>query len=154
MNTDKAGAQIFGFFNEIGIVSQLSSALFMRLLPGGLHLSHFIVLNHLTRLGDGRTPLQIAAALQVTKATMTHTLTVLSRHAFVEIRPNPDDGRSKLVYLTAAGSAFRDDAIARLTPAFGFVAEALTPAEIAAALPVLEKLRKLLDAERDKPTIG
>lgn len=154
MDRDKAGAQIFGFFNEIGIVSQLSSALFMRLIPGGLHLSHFIVLNHLVRVGDGRTPLQIATALQVTKATMTHTLGVLARHGFVEVVPNPADGRSKLVRLTAAGRSFRDEAISSLAPAFGFVAEALTPQEIAAVLPVLEKVRKLLDAERDQPTLG
>ena len=126
----------------------------MRLIPGGLHLSHFIVLNHLVRVGDGRTPLQIATALQVTKATMTHTLGVLVRHGFVEVAPNPDDGRSKLVRLTSVGRSFRDEAIASLAPAFGFVAEALTPEEIAAVLPVLEKVRKLLDAERDHPTLG
>ena len=154
MDRDGAGALIFGFFNEIGIVSQLGSALFTRLMPGGLHLSHFIVLNHLVRLGDGRTPVQIANALQVTKATMTHTLTVLTRHGFVEVVPNPDDGRSKLVRLTEAGRAFRDDAIARLAPALGFVADNLSVEEIGAVLPVLEKVRKLLDAERDSPTIG
>ena len=154
MDRDGAGALIFGFFNEIGIVSQLGSALFTRLIPGGLHLSHFIVLNHLVRLGDGRTPVQIANALQVTKATMTHTVTVLTRHGFVEVVPNPDDGRSKLVRLTEAGRAFRDDAIARLAPALGFVADSLSVEEIGAVLPVLEKVRKLLDAERDNPTIG
>ena len=154
MDRDGAGALIFGFFNEIGIVSQLGSALFTRLIPGGLHLSHFIVLNHLVRLGDGRTPVQIANALQVTKATMTHTVTVLTRHGFVEVVPNPDDGRSKLVRLTEAGRAFRDDAIARLAPALGFVADNLSVEEIGAVLPVLEKVRKLLDAERDNPTIG
>jgi DNA-binding MarR family transcriptional regulator len=90
----------------------------------------------------------------VTKATMTHTLSVLTRHGFVEVVPNPKDGRSKLVRLTPAGRAFRDDAIARLAPAFGFVGENLTTEEILAALPVLEKVRKLLDAERDNPTIG
>ena len=154
MDRDGAGALIFGFFNEIGIVSQLGSALFTRLIPGGLHLSHFIVLNHLVRLGDGRTPVQIANALQVTKATMTHTVTVLTRHGFVEVVPNPDDGRSKLVRLTEAGRAFRDDAIARLAPALGFVADSVSVDEIGAVLPVLEKVRKLLDAERDSPTIG
>ena len=154
MDRDGAGALIFGFFNEIGIVSQLGSALFTRLIPGGLHLSHFIVLNHLVRLGDGRTPVQIANALQVTKATMTHTVTVLTRHGFVEVVPNPDDGRSKLVRLTEAGRTFRDDAIARLAPALGFVADSLSVEEIGAVLPVLEKVRKLLDAERDNPTIG
>jgi DNA-binding MarR family transcriptional regulator len=154
MDRDRTGALIFGFFNEIGIVSQLSSALFSRLIPSGVHLSHFIVLNHLVRVGDGRTPLQIATALQVTKATMTHTVAVLVKHGFVEVAANPEDGRSKLVRLTPAGREFRDAAIAGLAPAFGFIAENLTAEEILAAMPVLEKVRKLLDAERDNPTIG
>lgn len=154
MDREQAGALVFGFFNEIGIVSQLASALFTRLIPLGLHLSHFIVLNHLARLGDGRTPLQIANALQVTKATMTHTLTVLGRHGFVAIEPHPTDRRSKLVMLTPEGRAFRDDAIARLAPAFQFVIDSVSADELLAALPVLEKVRKLLDAERDTPSIG
>lgn len=154
MDKEQAGALVFGFFNEIGIVSQLASALFARLIPLGLHLSHFIVLNHLARLGDGRTPLQIANALQVTKATMTHTLTVLGRHGFVAIEPHPTDRRSKLVMLTPEGRAFRDDAIARLAPAFQFVINGVSADELLAALPVLEKVRKLLDAERDTPSIG
>jgi DNA-binding MarR family transcriptional regulator len=154
MQDDKAGARIFAFFNEIGIVSQLSGALFGRLIPSGLHLSHFIVLNHLTRVGDGRTPVQIATALQVTKATMTHTLGVLTRLGYVEIVPNPGDGRSKLVTMTPEGRAFRDEALGKLAPAFAFVGEHLTADEIGATLPVLEKVRKLLDAERDAPKLG
>jgi len=153
MDRDNTGALIFRFFNEIGIVSQLGSALFTRLVPGGLHLSHFIVLNHLVRTEGGRTPLQIANALQVTKATMTHTLGVLSAHGFVEVLPNPADGRSKLVRLTEAGRAFRNQAITKMEPAFKFVGDQLSAQEILNALPVLEKVRKLLDAERDNPTI-
>lgn len=148
------GAQVFAFFNEIGIVSQLASALFTRLIPTGLHLSHFIVLNHLVRLGDGRAPAQIASALQVTKPTMTNTLSVLTRHGFISVDPNPEDGRSKLVRLTPAGRAFREEAVAGLAPALAFVAEHISQDELLSVLPVLQKVRKLLDAERDAPTIG
>ena len=46
MDKEQAGAQVFGFFNEIGIVSQLASALFTRLIPlvciMKLHLSDFL----------------------------------------------------------------------------------------------------------------
>ena len=55
MDDKQAQGMIFGFFNEVGIVSQLSGALFGRLVPQSVHLSHFVVLNHLTRIGDGRT---------------------------------------------------------------------------------------------------
>ena len=154
MDDRQTGGMIFGFFNEIGIVSQLSSALFGRLVPQNVHLSHFIVLNHLTRMGDGRTPVEIAHALQVTKATMTHTLAVLGKHGFIAIEPHATDRRSKMVRLTPAGRAFREEAIASMAPAFQYLAENISMDELQAALPVLEKVRKLLDAERDKPAIG
>ncbi|MGB3338641.1 MAG: MarR family transcriptional regulator [Devosia sp.] len=154
MDNRQNGGMIFGFFNEIGIVSQLSSALFGRLVPQNVHLSHFIVLNHLTRIGDGRTPVEIANALQVTKATMTHTLAVLGKHGFIAIEPHATDGRSKVVRLTPDGRAFREQAIASMAPAFQYLADNISADELLAALLVLEKVRKLLDAERDKPAIG
>jgi DNA-binding MarR family transcriptional regulator len=154
MDDRQNGGMIFGFFNEIGIVSQLSSALFGRLVPQNVHLSHFIVLNHLTRIGDGRTPVEIANALQVTKATMTHTLAVLGKHGFIAIEPHATDGRSKVVRLTPDGRAFREQAIASMAPAFQYLADNISADELLAALLVLEKVRKLLDAERDKPAIG
>lgn len=154
MDDRQTQGMIFGFFNEVGIVSQLSGALFGRLVPQNVHLSHFIVLNHLTRLGDGRTPVQIANALQVTKATMTHTLGVLGKHGFVTLQPHPTDGRSKVVLLTPAGRSFREEAISSMAPAFRYLADNISMGELAAALPVLEKVRKLLDAERDGPSVG
>jgi DNA-binding MarR family transcriptional regulator len=154
MDDKQAQGMIFGFFNEVGIVSQLSGALFGRLVPQSVHLSHFIVLNHLTRIGDGRTPVQIANALQVTKATMTHTLAVLSRHGFIAMEPHPTDRRSKMVRLTPAGRSFRDEAIDSMSPAFQYLADNISIDELKAVLPVLEKVRRLLDAERDAPVVG
>ena len=59
-----------------------------------------------------------------------------------------------MVRLTPAGRAFREEAIASMAPAFQYLAENISMDELQAALPVLEKVRKLLDAERDKPAIG
>jgi DNA-binding MarR family transcriptional regulator len=154
MDNKQTNGAIFGFFNEIGIVAQLSGALFGRLVPQNIHLSHFIVLNHLTRMGDGRTPVEIANALQVTKATMTHTLAVLGKHDFIAIEAHPTDGRSKVVRLTPAGRTFRDEAIASMAPAFQYLADNIGVDELMSALPVLQKVRKLLDAERDGPKAG
>lgn len=140
---------MFRLFNEIGIVSQLSSSLFNRLMPDGLHLSHFTVLNHLVRLGDGKTPLDIASAMQVTKATMTHTLGVLTERGFVRLAPHATDGRSKLVYLTDAGRICRDTAIERLWPSFDRIAGELDLQEALSILPQIEAFRRVLDAERD-----
>ncbi len=71
---------IFALFNEIGIINQLAAALFESRLPPGVLVSHFSVLNHLIRVRDGATPLQLANAFQVPKTTMTHTLAGLETH--------------------------------------------------------------------------
>ena len=139
----------FELLNEIGIIYQLASTEFNRRLPDGLHLSHFGVINHLCRLGDGRTPQQIARAFQVTKPTMTNTLTKLSAQGFVEIRDNPADGRSKLVYLTKAGRKFREKAIATLDPVLDELDRALKTRTANEPLPALRALREYLDKRRD-----
>ena len=146
-----AGA-VFGFFNEVGILSQLSSALLARALPEGLHPSHFAIINHLVRMGDGKTPVRIAAAMQVTKTTMTHSLRVLEERGFVTTGPNPDDARGKLVYLTAAGRAFREAAIAPIAEKYGGLFGPREIARMQAIQDDLTALRKHLDANR--PTGG
>ncbi|ABD55073.1 MarR family winged helix-turn-helix transcriptional regulator [Jannaschia sp. CCS1] len=103
--------EVFGFFTEIGIINQLSTAMLAKSLPDGVHPSHFSILNHLARLGDGKPPLRIASAMQVTKNTMTHSLKKLEDRGYIDVQPDPDDGRGKLVFLTAKGRRFREEAI-------------------------------------------
>jgi DNA-binding MarR family transcriptional regulator len=141
-------ATLFALFNEIGIIAQLSGSLFERRLPEGFLVSHFAVLNHLVRLGDGRTPLEIARAFQVPKTTMTHTLQGLEKAGLIAFAPNPADGRSKCVMLTDAGRTFRDTAIAALGPDLARLATAIPPARIAEILPLLAEVRVWLDRER------
>lgn len=139
----------FTLFNEIGILEQLSRAILEAHLPKGLIRPHFTVLNHLIRVADGRTPLELARAFQVPKPSMTHTLAGLERHGFVELRPNPDDGRSKQVWITPAGRAFRDRAIAAIGPDFDRLSDTLDPDRYAELLPALTRLREVLDRMRD-----
>lgn len=146
---DEDADRLFGFFNEIAIIGQLSGRLLERGLPGGMLVSHFGVLNHLVKRGDGATPLAIARAFQVPKTTMTHTLAGLERKGLIRFATNPRDGRSKRVMLTPEGERFRNDAIARLAPQLAKLAMEIGPARIGAALPVLIAVRKYLDAERD-----
>jgi DNA-binding MarR family transcriptional regulator len=147
-------ALLFQFFNEVGIINQLATAMFESRLPDGFLVSQFAVLNHLIRLGDGRTPLDLARAFQVPKTTMTHTLAVLERHGLIRMAPNPKDGRSKCVWITDAGRAFRTDAIAALAPDMSHLASMFPVDRIAAMLPTLSALRSLLDAQRDGPATG
>ncbi len=82
----------FTLFNEVGIIGQLSGSLFERRLPDGFLVSHFSVLNHLVRLGEGKTPLDLARAFQVPKTTMTHTLAGLEGAGLIRFAPNPRTG--------------------------------------------------------------
>jgi DNA-binding MarR family transcriptional regulator len=140
---------LFSFFNEVAIIGQLSGNLFERRLPAGFLVSHFAVLNHLARLGDGKTPLDLSRAFQVPKTTMTHTLAGLDKAGLIRFAPNPKDGRSKCVMLTEAGQAFRNDAIARLGPDLRAIAAAIPSDRVAAVLPLLAEVRAWLDRERE-----
>jgi DNA-binding MarR family transcriptional regulator len=142
-------AILFGFFNEVGIINQLATAMFEARLPQGFLVSQFAVLNHLIRVGDGRTPLDLARAFQVPKTTMTHTLALLERHALIRMAPNPADGRSKCVWITDAGRSFRKTAIAALFPDIQAIAAHIPAVQIAALMPTLTALRKLMDGQRD-----
>ena len=149
MSEDGQGAaEVFGFFTEIGIISQLSTAMLAKSLPDGVHPSHFSILNHLARMGDGKPPARIAAAMQVTKNTMSHSLKVLVDRGFITVGPDPDDGRGKLVYLTGAGHQFRNEAIAHVTETFGHVIQAEQLEIMGRIRGDLAKLRQHLDENR------
>lgn len=140
----------FVFFNEIGIIEQLGRSLLEAKLPKGILISHFSVLNHLIRVQNGQTPLVLARAFQVPKTTMTHTLTVLERHALIEVRPNPRDKRSKNVFITAAGRALREQAIADMAPDLAAVSERFPADKMSKIVPYLAEVRQFLDTYRDE----
>ena len=143
-----SGGPYFRLFNEIGIISQLGRTLFEHRMPGGMTTPQFSVLNHLVRLGDGWTPLRIANAFQVPKTSMTHTLAVLESQGFVELRPNPEDGRSKLVFITTKGRDMRDRAIASLDADLTHMQNVIAPEKIDDLLPILAEIRSYLDRNR------
>ena len=138
----------FVLFTEIGIIAQLSRAVVEARLPEGLLASHFGVVNHITRLGGGQTPLELARAFQVPKTTMTHTLAGLERRGYIRFEPNPADGRSKCVWLTDAGERFREEAIAAIAPDLGALGAELDPEALPELIDELERIRKFMDANR------
>ena len=133
---------IFRIFTEISLIDQTLRTRLERALPGGMRLAHFVVLNHLARLGECN-PLELARAFRVTKGAMTNTLQRLDARGFVDIRPDPRDGRAKLVAITPAGRDARRAASKALTTHFGDVS-GIPSEEIELALPFLSALRVLL----------
>lgn len=149
MSEPPAGDPIaFQFFNEIGIIEQLSRNRFERVMPRGMTLSQFSVLNHFVRLGGERAPAALASAFQVTRQTMTNTLQRLEAAGLVAIRPDPGDGRAKIVGITDAGRAMRQACIAAQAPLLADLEALLPAADIAALLPGLRAIRSRLDAAR------
>lgn len=144
------GGMMFRFFVEIGIIAQLSGATFEKVMPMGLTLPQFSVLNHLVLRGGNKTPLAIANAMQVTKGTMTSTLAHLQRAGHIGVRPDPRDGRSKRVDITASGRAAHGEAIAALGPELAWIAGRVPADRITGAMPLLREIRELLDARRDE----
>lgn len=139
----------FSLFNEIGIISQLSRALLDARLPDGIIGSHFGVLNHLIRVKDGRTPLELTNSFQVPKTTMTHTISGLEKHKLVLIKPHPEDGRSKQVWLTEKGRDLRNGTIASMSPQLVELLSPLPQDQIESLVSNLTKIRILLDNNRD-----
>ena len=138
----------FRLFNEIGIIAQLSGNKLERVLPEGMSLAQFSVLNHFCRLGGAWSPTRLAAAFQVTKGAMTNTLQRLEAQRFVTIRADEEDTRAKIVEITDAGRSAREAAIRATGPIIMELAGLIPLADVKAALPFLEFVRKTLDENR------
>ncbi|EYD73218.1 MarR family winged helix-turn-helix transcriptional regulator [Limimaricola hongkongensis] len=128
-------------FSEILAVDQLARNTMARVLPKGMELSHFSVLNHLAFSGTERTPAQLARTFHLTRGAMTNTLGKLEWAGWVHIRPDWDDARRKLVAISPAGLEARNAAVAAITPIVSDVVERVGPERARAALPVLRELR-------------
>jgi DNA-binding MarR family transcriptional regulator len=139
---------VFQLLNEIGIISQLSGNQATRLLAPDLNLSQFTLLNHFARLGGERSLVQLAGAMQVTKAAMTNTVSRLQAKGLLQVRPDPADGRGKLVSLTAAGLARRRAAVARLGQSLAPLQGVASETAQREALGVLRLLRQWFDQNR------
>jgi DNA-binding MarR family transcriptional regulator len=150
MNPPKDDPVAFRFFNEIGIIEHLSRTEFERVLPDGLSLSGFGVLNHFVRLNKaGEAPARLARAFQVTKGAMTFTLQRLEGLGAITMAPDPADARAKIVAITDHGRALRDESLSRLAPLIGELMQEIDITQLEAALPILMQVRQYLDRRRD-----
>ncbi|MDB6452682.1 MarR family transcriptional regulator [Falsirhodobacter sp. 20TX0035] len=139
--TDRIDDIAVALFGELFMADQLARTRISKVLPKGMELSHFGVLNHLARIGEERTPAQLAKSFRVTRGAMTNTLAKLEWAGHVHIRPDWDDARRKFVAISPAGRQARDAALSAIVPAVGDVVRALGPEKIRAVLPVLREMR-------------
>ena len=149
--TDRTATQIdplaVTLFSEILTNDQLIRSRLGRILPKGMEISHFSVLNHLASAGQERSPAQLARSFHVTRGAMTNTLNRLEWAGYVHIRPDWDDARRKMVAISPAGQEARNAALSALLPLITDVVEEIGDDKVRATLPVLRQLRARLTEE-------
>ena len=147
MSGEKTDDIAVALFGELFMADQLARNRVAKVLPKGMELSHFSVLNHLARINDERTPAQLARSFHVTRGAMTNTLTKLEWAGHVHIRPDWEDARQKFVAISPSGRAARDSAVASVVPFVAEVVKSIGPDRVRGLLTVLRELRISLEDE-------
>jgi DNA-binding MarR family transcriptional regulator len=144
MSTDKHTLAI-SLFSEVLAADQMVRNRLSRVLPKGMEISHFSVLNHLAWHHSERSPAQLAETFNVTRGAMTNTLTRLEWAGYIHIRPDWDDARRKMVAISPAGRKAREQALSSIAPMVSDVIDRLGEDRVRATLPILRQLRLQLD---------
>ena len=145
MDDTQSNALAVALFSEILTNDQLIRSRLSRVLPKGMEVSHFAVLNHLARTGGERSPAQLARSFHVTRGAITNTLSKLEGAGHVHIRPDWEDARRKKVSISPSGCRARDAAISAITPMVSELIADLGEDRVRASLPVLRELRAKLE---------
>lgn len=142
---DPSTSLAIALFSELLTADQLIRNRLSKVLPKGMEISHFSVLNHLARVSDERSPAQLAKSFHVTRGAMTNTLNKLEWAGYIHIRPDWDDARRKMVAISPAGRQARDAALAAISPMISELVTELGDEKVRAALPILRELRVKLE---------
>lgn len=139
--SDSAQNLVVTLFSEILAVDQLARSSVARVLPKGMELSHFSVLNHLAHVAVEKSPAQLAQTFHLTRGAMTNTLSKLEWAGWVHVRPDWEDARRKMVSISPSGIAARDAAVAAIAPVIAQVVDTVGADKVRTALPVLREMR-------------
>ncbi|KIN74392.1 MarR family winged helix-turn-helix transcriptional regulator [Sulfitobacter guttiformis] len=143
--SDTSNTLAIMLFSEILGADQILRSRLSKVLPKGMEISHFSVLNHLAWRDLERSPAQLAETFHVTRGAMTNTLTKLEWAGYIHVRPDWDDARRKMVTISPAGRLARETALSAIAPMITKVVEDLGEDKARAALPILRELRNQID---------
>ena len=132
-------------FGEILALDQLVRNRLAKVLPKGMELSHFSVLNQLSHTKIERTPAQIARSFRVTRGAITNTLNKLELSGYIHVRPDWEDARRKMVSISPAGMVARNNALTAVTPIIEDLARDIGEERLKAIVPILRELRQKLE---------
>jgi DNA-binding MarR family transcriptional regulator len=119
------------------------------LAPTGLTADEFGVYSVLTR-SDAMTPTELARWMSAPPTTVSSYVKRFEARGHVERERNPDDGRSYVLRLTAAGRKAHRAAGMRFLPALDAVVASLGTREPTVKRG-LENLKRAVDATREEP---
>ena len=132
-------------FGEILALEQLVRNRLAKVLPKGMELSHFSVLNQLSHTKIERTPAQIAKSFRLTRGAITNTLNKLELSGYIHVRPDWEDARRKMVSISPAGMVARNNALTAVTPIIEDLARDMGEERLKAIVPILRELRQKLE---------
>ena len=132
-------------FGEILALDQLVRNRLAKVLPKGMELSHFSVLNQLSHTKIERTPAQIAKSFRVTRGAITNTLNKLELSGYIHVRPDWEDARRKRISISPAGMVARNNALTAVTPIIEDLARDMGEERLKAIVPILRELRQKLE---------
>ena len=139
---DNENSLAVSLFGEILALDQLLRARLAKVLPKGMELSHFSVLNQLSHTKTERTPAQIAKSFRVTRGAITNTLNKLELSGYIHVRPDWDDARRKMVSISPAGIVARNNALTAVTPIINELVSEMGEERLKAIVPILRELRQ------------
>ena len=136
-------------FSELFMADQLARSRLAKVLPKGMELSHFSVLNLLARGGTERSPAELARVFNVTRGAMTNTISKLEWAGYIHVRPDWDDARRKYISISPAGTKARDAALEAIAPILSEAVRAIGADKVRSTLPVIREFRRqFTDAEK------
>lgn len=139
---DNENSLAVSLFGEILALDQLVRNRLAKVLPKGMELSHFSVLNQLSHTKIERTPAQIAKSFRVTRGAITNTLNKLELSGYIHVRPDWDDARRKMVSISPAGIVARNNALTAVTPIINELVSEMGEERLKAIVPILRELRQ------------
>ncbi|MEM7519565.1 MAG: MarR family winged helix-turn-helix transcriptional regulator [Pseudomonadota bacterium] len=140
MSDDKNTIAIM-LFSEMLAADHAIRGRLSRVLPKGMEISHFSVLNYLSWHNTESSPARLAEKFAVTRGAMTNTLHKLEWAGYIHINPDWEDARRKTVVISPAGRLARDTAVTAMTPMINQVIDDLGEDQARAALPILREIR-------------
>ena len=113
--------------------------------------AHFAILSDLW-LEDGVRQQDLATALVKDKGTIARALRQMEQKRLIERRSCADDRRTKRIYLTDRGAAFRDRLLPLATKVTREATEGIDPQEYATCIKVLQQIHHRLDGILQDPS--